>query len=213
MLTFAVLYWLIPRIFNTKLYSKKWANNHFWLATLGIIFWAVPMYWAGFTQSMMWKEFTESGQLKYSFLETVTYMKPFYIMRSLGGALYITGVIFMLINLYKTVKSGKLVANEEAEAPALPKLGARQAGEKWHTWLERKPVQMMVLSLIVILIGGAIEIIPTFLIKSNVPTITNVKPYTPLELHGRDLYVREGCYTCHSQMILLYLSLANDSSV
>ncbi|HRD58685.1 MAG TPA: cytochrome-c oxidase, cbb3-type subunit I [Ferruginibacter sp.] len=201
MLTFAVLYWLIPRIFNTKLYSKKWANNHFWLATLGIIFWAVPMYWAGFTQSMMWKEFTESGQLKYSFLETVTYMKPFYIMRSLGGALYITGVIFMLINLYKTVKSGKLVANEEAEAPALPKLGARQAGEKWHTWLERKPVQMMVLSLIVILIGGAIEIIPTFLIKSNVPTITNVKPYTPLELHGRDLYVREGCYTCHSQMI------------
>ena len=59
----------------------------------------------------------------------------------------------------------------------------------------------MVMSLIVILIGGAVEIIPTFLIKSNVPTISSVKPYTPLELQGRDLYVREGCYTCHSQMI------------
>ena len=59
----------------------------------------------------------------------------------------------------------------------------------------------MVLSLIVILIGGAIEMIPTFMIKSNVPTISSVKPYTPLELQGRDIYVREGCYTCHSQMI------------
>src|SRR5690606_26025561 len=60
---------------------------------------------------------------------------------------------------------------------------------------------MMVASLVVVMIGGAIEIIPTFLVKSNVPTIASVKPYTPLELHGRDIYVREGCYTCHSQMI------------
>jgi cytochrome c oxidase cbb3-type subunit I/II len=59
----------------------------------------------------------------------------------------------------------------------------------------------MIISLVVILIGGAIEMIPTFLIKSNVPTISSVKPYTPLELQGRDLYVREGCYVCHSQMI------------
>ncbi|MFT3981505.1 MAG: cytochrome-c oxidase, cbb3-type subunit I [Ferruginibacter sp.] len=201
MLTFGVLYWLIPRIFNTSLYSKKLANNHFWLGTLGIIFWAVPMYWAGFTQSMMWKNFTESGQLKYAFLETVTYMKPFYAMRSLGGTLYLAGVLLMVYNLYKTVKAGKLVENEEAEAAPLPKLGKRQTGERWHAWVERKPVQLMVLSLVVILIGGAIEIIPTFLIKSNVPTISSVKPYTPLELQGRDLYVREGCYTCHSQMI------------
>lgn len=59
----------------------------------------------------------------------------------------------------------------------------------------------MVFSLIIILIGGAVEMIPTFMIKSNVPTISSVKPYTPLELQGRDIYVREGCYTCHSQMI------------
>lgn len=201
MLTFGVLYWLIPRIFRTDLYSKKLANQHFWLGTLGILFYAIPMYWAGFTQSSMWKQFTEAGQLKYTFLETVTYMKPFYAMRSLGGTLYLVGVIFMVYNLYKTVKAGKLVANEEAEAAPLTKEYVAHKGEHWHRWIERKPVQLMIVSLIVILIGGVIELIPTFLIQSNVPTISSVKPYTPLELEGRDIYVREGCYTCHSQMI------------
>jgi cytochrome c oxidase cbb3-type subunit I/II len=201
MLTFGVLYWIIPRIFKTNLYSKKLASNHFWLATLGILFYAIPMYWAGIQQSLMWKQFTEAGQLKYAFLETVTYMKPFYAMRSLGGTLYLSGVFFMIYNLYKTVKAGKLVANEEAEAAPLQKEYAAHKGEHWHRWVERKPVQLMLLSLVVILIGGIIELVPTFLIKSNVPTISSVKPYTPLELEGRDIYVREGCYTCHSQMI------------
>ncbi len=201
MLTFGVLYWLVPRIYKTSLHSKKMANNHFWLGTLGIIFYAIPMYWAGFQQSSMWKQFTEAGQLKYTFLETVTYMRPFYAMRSLGGTLYLIGVIFMIVNLYKTVKAGKLVANEEAEAAPLQKEYVKHTGEHWHRWIERRPVQFMILSLVVILIGGLIELVPTFLIKSNVPTIASVKPYTPLELEGRDIYVREGCYVCHSQMI------------
>jgi cytochrome c oxidase cbb3-type subunit I/II len=201
MLTFGVLYWLIPRIFKTDLYSKKLANRHFWLGTLGILFYAIPMYWAGFQQSSMWKQFTEAGQLKYTFLETVTYMKPFYAMRSLGGTLYLAGVVFMIYNLYKTVKAGKLLPNEEAEAAPLQKEYVPHTGEHWHRWVERRPVQLMILSLVVILIGGIIELVPTFLIKSNVPTITSVKPYTPLELEGRDIYVREGCYVCHSQMI------------
>jgi cytochrome c oxidase cbb3-type subunit I/II len=201
MLTFGVLYWLIPRLFKTELYSKKLASNHFWLATLGILFYAIPMYWAGIQQSLMWKEFTEAGQLKYSFLETVTYMKPFYAMRSLGGTLYLTGVFIMFYNIYKTVKKGKLVANEEAEAAPLAVIHEKHKGEHWHRVIERRPVQMLILSLIVILIGGIIEMVPTFMIKSNVPTIEAVKPYTPLELQGRDIYVREGCYVCHSQMI------------
>jgi cytochrome c oxidase cbb3-type subunit I/II len=201
MLTFGVLYWLIPRIFKTNLYSKKLANRHFWLGTLGILFYAIPMYWAGFQQSSMWKQFTEAGQLKYTFLETVTYMKPFYAMRSLGGTLYLIGVVFMMYNLYKTVRAGKLVANEEAEAAPLQKEYMPHTGEHWHRWIERRPVQMLIASLVVILIGGIIELVPTFMIKSNVPSIASVKPYTPLELEGRDLYVREGCYTCHSQMI------------
>jgi cytochrome c oxidase cbb3-type subunit I/II len=201
MLTFGILYWLIPRIFRNSLHSQRLANNHFWLGTLGMIFYAVPLYWAGFTQSAMWKQFTEAGQLKYTFLETVTYLKPFYMMRALGGTLYLLGVILMIYNIYKTVKAGQLVANEEAEAAPLATAHEEHQSEHWHRALERKPVQFMVISLIVILIGGAIEMIPTFLIKSNIPTIASVKPYTPLELQGRDLYIREGCNVCHSQMI------------
>jgi len=200
-LTFGMIYWLLPRIFSTKLHSVKLANVHFWIGTLGILFYAIPMYWAGFTQSLMWKEFTEAGYLAYpNFLETVTQLKPMYALRSLGGALYLVGVFVMLYNVVKTVKSGSIVANEDAEAPALVPM-KKEKGEHWHRWIERKPVQMLIASLLVILIGGGVEMIPTFLVKSNVPTIEAVKPYTPLELHGRDIYVSEGCYNCHSQMI------------
>ena len=72
-LTFGILYWLVPKLWRTDLHSKKLANWHFWIGTLGILFYAIPLYWAGFTQSLMWKEFTEAGQLKYRFLETVTF--------------------------------------------------------------------------------------------------------------------------------------------
>ncbi len=201
MLTFGILYWLIPRMYKTELYSKKLANVHFWLATLGILFYAIPMYWAGWQQASMWKQFTESGQLKYQFLETVTYMAPFYALRALGGLLYLTGAIVAVVNIFKTIGKGTLIANEDAEAPALEKTYTKHAGEHWHRWIERKPTPLLILSLIVILIGGLVEMIPTFLVKSNIPTIVSVKPYTPLELQGRDIYVREGCYNCHSQMI------------
>lgn len=200
-LTFGILYWLIPRIFKTELYSKKLMNYHFWIGTIGILFYAVPMYWAGFTQSLMWKDFTADGVLKYpNFLETVLQIMPMYKLRALGGGLYLIGALMMVYNLIKTVKSGNLLANEEAEAAALEKNYKAPAGH-WHRWIERKPVQMLIWSLVLILIGGIVELIPTFMIKSNVPTIASVKPYTPLELQGRDIYVREGCYTCHSQMV------------
>src|SRR6187399_1609041 len=201
MLTFGILYWLIPRIFKTELFSKRLANFHFWIATLGIIFYAVPMYWAGFQQASMWKQFTDAGQLKYQFIETVTYMKPFYAIRSFGGFLFLVGAIVMMYNLFRTATKGKLVANEDAEAPALQKIFSQHAGEHWHRKIERRPIPFLIATLVVILIGGIIELVPTFLIKSNVPTISNVKPYTPLELQGRDIYRREGCYTCHSQMV------------
>jgi cytochrome c oxidase cbb3-type subunit I/II len=199
-LTFGVLYWLMPRLFNTTLYSKKQANIHFWLGTLGILLYAVPLYWAGFAQSFMWKEFTPDGRLKYEFLETVTHIIPMYLARAIGGTLYFIGVLVMVYNLYKTAKSGKLVADEAAEAMPLQTYKAH-ASEHWHRWIERKPVQMLLLSFVAVAIGGIIEFVPTFLIQSNVPTIEAVKPYTPLELEGRDIYVKEGCYNCHSQMI------------
>ncbi|MBI1222061.1 MAG: cytochrome-c oxidase, cbb3-type subunit I [Bacteroidetes bacterium] len=200
LLTFAILYWLAPRIYNTTLYSKKLANTHFWLATLGIIFYAVPMYWSGWTQGQMWKEFGPDGGLVYpEFIKTTVSILPLHIMRSIGGAIYLTGVFLMVYNLYKTVKSGHLVANEEAEAPAMVKANPQK--EYWHRVIERKPTMLLILSLIVILIGGVVEMVPTFLIKENVPTIAAVKPYTPLELEGRDIYIREGCVNCHSQMV------------
>lgn len=202
-LTFAMLYFIIPKIYNTKLHSVKWASTHFWLGTLGILFYAIPMYWSGFTQGLMWKEFTADGRLMYpNFLSTVTQIIPMYAMRGIGGVLYLSGVILMTVNLVKTARSGKLVANETAEAPALEKAYAPEGSDKhWHRWVERKPMQMLFWSLVVILIGTAIELVPTFLVKSNVPTIASVQPYTPLELEGRDLYIREGCNNCHSQMI------------
>jgi cytochrome c oxidase cbb3-type subunit I/II len=201
MLTFGILYWLIPRIFRTELFSKKLANIHFWISTMGIIFYAVPLYWAGFKQSLMWKEFTDAGQLKYQFLETVTQLQPFYALRVFGGTLFFLGSLLMMYNLFKTVSQGSLLSDEEAEAPALEKVFEAHHGEHWHRRIERRPVPFLILTLIVILIGGIVEMVPTFLIKSNVPTISSVKPYTPLELQGRDIYIREGCYTCHSQMI------------
>ncbi|TND08280.1 MAG: cytochrome c oxidase cbb3-type subunit I/II [Bacteroidetes bacterium] len=200
-LTFGVLYWLVPRLWRTNLWSKRWANWHFWLGTLGIIFYAVPMYWAGFTQSEMWKQFTEDGRLQYEFLETVTQLKFMYALRSLGGLLYLTGAVLMAINLVKTVRIGSFMGDEQTEAPALAKTHQKHATEHWHRWIERRPVQLMILSLVLVGIGGLLELVPTFLVKSNVPTIASVKPYTPLELQGRDIYIREGCYTCHSQMI------------
>ena len=107
----------------------------------------------------------------------------------------------MFYNLIKTAKSGDFLANEEAEAPVTKNINAKIEGEYWHRAIERRPIRFMILSIVVVAIGGLVEIIPTMIIKSNVPTIASVKPYTPLELEGRDLYVREGCYNCHSQMV------------
>ncbi|RVU02842.1 cytochrome-c oxidase, cbb3-type subunit I [Mucilaginibacter limnophilus] len=201
-LTFAILYWLIPRIYKTELYSKKAASFHFWIGTLGVLFYAVPLYWAGFTQGLMLKEFTPEGLLKYpNFLESISRILPMYVMRSIGGTLYLAGVIVMAWNLAKTMAKGKLVASEAAEAMPLEPTYVKHKGDIWHRVIERRPIQLMVLSLVVILIGSIIELIPTFTISSNVATIASVKPYTPLELHGRDIYIREGCVNCHSQTV------------
>jgi len=202
-LTFAILYWLIPRIYRTEIFSKKLVAFHFWIGTLGILFYAIPMYLSGFLQGLMWKEFTPEGMLKYpNFLETTLQLLPMHIFRAIGGTLYLVGVIVMTYNLIKTAKSGVLLADEPAEAMALEPVYAPTGSEKtWHRALERKPMYFLVLSLIVILIGGMVEMMPTFMISSNIPTIASVKPYTPLELQGRDLYIREGCVNCHSQMV------------
>ncbi|WP_296145275.1 cytochrome-c oxidase, cbb3-type subunit I [uncultured Flavobacterium sp.] len=202
-MTFGMIYWLIPRMTKTSLYSTKLANFHFWIGTLGIILYTLPMYVAGFAQASMWKQFNPDGTLVYgNFLETVTSIMPMYWMRAIGGTLYLIGLIVLVYNIIKTVKQGKAVEDELAEAPALQKItNKRIKGEKFHPWLERRPIQLTILATVAVLIGGIIQIVPTIMVKSNIPTIAAVKPYTPLELEGRDLYIREGCVGCHSQMI------------
>ncbi|MDO4782170.1 MAG: cytochrome-c oxidase, cbb3-type subunit I [Capnocytophaga felis] len=202
-LAFGMIYYIVPKMWKTNLYSMKLANFHFWIGTLGIVFYALPLYVAGFTQASLWKQFNPDGTLTYgNFLETVTQIMPMYALRAVGGTLYLIGVLAGVYNVIKTLQTAPKLEDELAQAPALATIsGGRLQGETLHTWLERKPVQMTIWATVAILIGGIVQIVPTIFVKSNIPTISSVKPYTPLELEGRDLYIREGCVSCHSQMI------------
>ena len=161
------------------------------------------MYVAGFVQASMWKQFNPDGTLTYgNFLETLTEIIPMYWMRAIGGSLYIVGAFIALYNVYRTAKQGSKVTDELAEAAPLAKITSKRTSkEGYHTWLERRPVKLTIFATIAILIGGMVQIIPSLMVDEYVPVISSVKPYTPLELEGRDLYIREGCVGCHSQMI------------
>ncbi len=201
-LTFSVLYWLFPRLYNTTLWSTKLANWHFWVALLGMVFYVVPMYVSGITQGLMWKQFTKEGFLAYpNFLETVLQIVPMYRLRAIGGSLYIVGACLMTYNLWRTARSGVPVDNTEVQVAPMAGDEEHDDHPYRHRWLEAKPLLLTVLALVAVLIGGLIEAVPMFLIKDNVPNISSVKPYTPLEMMGRDIYIREGCVGCHSQMI------------
>jgi cytochrome c oxidase cbb3-type subunit I/II len=201
-LTFGILYWLVPKLWKTNLYSKKLANFHFWIGFLGIVFYAFSMWFSGITQSLMWKQFTPLGVLQYpNFLETVLQIIPMYVIRMIGGSLYYIGAIVMVYNLVKTAKQGSFAKEESAEAPALEKFKDPLKRGVIHRWLEGKPAIFLLFALILVLIATLFEFVPMFLIKSNVPTIASVKPYTPLELQGRDIYIREACNSCHSQLV------------
>lgn len=197
---FGMLYFLVPKLWKTKLYSVKAAEWHFWLATLGIIFYAVALWVAGITQGLMWKQFDpNTGMLAYqNFIETVTKIIPMYWLRVAGGAMYFVGAILMVWNLVKTAKSGSKVEDTEVQ---IATDDHHHEGRYWHSVLENKPLALGALAVGAISVGTACELLPTFLVSSNIPKIATVKPYTPLELEGRDIYIREGCYTCHSQMI------------
>jgi cytochrome c oxidase cbb3-type subunit I/II len=202
-LTFGMLYFLVPKLWKTKLYSVKWANLHFWIGTVGILLYYFSMWAAGITQGLMWRALDESGRLQYpDFVETVMKIVPLYWVRATGGTLFLIGALIMVVNLIKTIKNAPPSANTEdiIKAPALNK--ASGSGDSGHRKLEGLPFVFTILSVIAILVGSVIEILPTFMMSSDFvkePSLT--KPYTPLELIGRDIYIREGCYTCHSQMI------------
>jgi cytochrome c oxidase cbb3-type subunit I/II len=170
---------------------------------MGMMFYVVPMYWSGITQGLMWKQFTAEGFMQYpNFLETVLQLIPMYRLRAIGGSLYIVGAILMAFNLWKTARSGQFVPEVEVQAPSLKESEPPTAKGPWgHRFLEARPMLLSALALVAVLIGGLVEIVPMYLIKENVPTLSSVKPYTALEVLGRDLYIREGCVACHSQMV------------
>lgn len=224
-MTFGMVYWLIPRLFQTKLWSPKLANTHFWVATVGILLYIVPIYVAGLTQGLMWRAIDDGGNLAYAdFVETVRVLLPMYWLRVLGGTLYLAGAVMCSVNCLKTMATRPATYEEPVHrVPALakhipepPRPKSRLEGAAvlplahkidiwlqgwWHRRWERRPLRFTIWVAVAVIVASLFEIVPTFLIRSNVPTIASVQPYTPLELIGRDLYLAEGCYNCHSQMI------------
>jgi len=226
LLTFGMIYWLAPRVFQAPLYSRKLAELHFWMATFGILLYVVAIYSAGVTQGLMWRAFDATGRLMYpDFVETVLKLMPMYWMRAVGGTLYLAGMGLLGWNMWKTWAARPAVYESTVvrAAPLVPKGGPnsgpntgpnngpgsgpdvgwvrRFASMNWHRGWEGRWAWFTVATILAVVIASLFEIIPTFLIRSNVPTIASVKPYTPLELAGRDIYIAEGCFNCHSQMI------------
>lgn len=202
-LTFGMIYYLIPKLYRTELYSKRLANVHFWIGTVGILLYLIAMYTSGFTQSMMLRAIDpSSGRLVYpDFIETVVRIVPLYWARAIGGLLYLAGFLVMCWNIFKTCQLAP--KNIPADVFTAKPLSAEDSNTKseWHRRLEGMMPAFSVLTLLAILVGSAIEILPTLVAHTYTPVTAGVAPYTPLELAGRDIYVREGCYSCHSQMI------------
>jgi cytochrome c oxidase cbb3-type subunit I/II len=223
-MTFGMLYWLLPRLFQTRLWSNKLATWHFWIGTIGILLYIVPIYVAGITQGLMWRAITETGQLQYpDFVETTRAIIPMYMLRAIGGLCYLTGAILAGVNFYKTWKSrpatysvpiykAAALSPVYSDDPVRPRPQINNVANFakkmevwgtywWHRKWERLPVKFTIMVIAAVAVASLMEAIPEFLIRSNVPTIASVKPYTPLELMGRDIYLSEGCYNCHSQMV------------
>ncbi|MBD66024.1 MAG: cytochrome C oxidase Cbb3 [Halobacteriovoraceae bacterium] len=195
-----MLYYIVPRIWKTKLYSEKLAANQFWLATIGLLLYYVSMLVAGITQGLMWRAIDENGQLVYpNFVETVDKIVPMYWVRLIGGLMVFASMLIMLYNMYKTIKSAKKEEQTEDVYQASPRHDSKD--ESGHRKLEGMPVIFSILAAIAVLVGTIIEFVPAFLSNQFIEVSEKVKPYTALEVAGRDIYIREGCYNCHSQMI------------
>jgi len=114
-ISFATVYYLMPRLWNAeRLYSLSFVRWHFWLATLGIVFYIVAMWVSGIMQGLMWREYDANGYLVYSFAETVGAMFPYYVIRATGGAMFVIGALIMCYNLWMTAK-GRV--RPEADVP------------------------------------------------------------------------------------------------
>lgn len=203
MLAFGMAYYLVPRLWNAELYSKRLANWHFWLALIGVVLYYTSMVTAGITQGLMWQALDGSGKLVYpDFIETTIRIVPLYGVRFVGGLFYLSGFILMLYNVAKTMKASKGELRDPeiiVAAPALP--SSSEAEHDGHRRLEGLATTFSILTFIAIGIGSVISIYPILNVNKYIDVKNAVEPWSPLELAGRDIYVKEGCYLCHSQQI------------
>jgi cytochrome c oxidase cbb3-type subunit I/II len=222
-LSFGILYWVVPRLWKTPLYSTKLATAHFWVSTVGLITYQVSMWVAGITQWGMWRAFEPDGRLVYpDFIETVIRIVPLYWVRLVAALLFFSGALLLVWNIVKTIRSAPANYAEEPEVVAPPLVrdlaapGAVTAPNTYdhalyrfqhslrhgvHRALEARAISFTVLTALALAVGSLVEAIPMFFDKDNVKEIASVKPLAPLEVVGRDIYIREGCYNCHSQLV------------
>ncbi len=256
-----MIYWMVPRLWGTKLYSTGLANLHFWLGLVGILLYVSSMWVSGIMQALMLNATDETGTLleHTNFVTTLEAIRPMMLARVAGGVLYLVGFLMLAYNFFKTIASGKpvnetrevAVLNRKtedvdkmtmketwtadpvaytmvalffmclwfflphgADVAALLLVGVcgilavqkfKRADRGWAHWYERLLENWMpftILTFVAVAIGGAVQIIPAVTVNraENVEDRLQV-PYTPLELAGRDIYISEGCYNCHSQMV------------
>lgn len=255
-----MIYWLVPRLWDTKLHRESWANMHFWLGLVGILFYVGAMWVSGITQGLMLSEITDEGTPKYRFLETLDAIRPMMLFRAIGGVLYLSGFILLVVNVWLSIRkkapvNGRvevviegvpaeqrmgliegvllnrpvawslvtiaaytswLVARDH-QLVALPSLALglifsvmtvksfKKHQSDWSTWHEKllhNWAPFTTLAFIAVAIGGAVQILPTVILNRDKNVEDRIQQlYSPLELAGRDLYISEGCYNCHSQQI------------
>jgi len=205
MMVAGMLYYLVPKIWKTHLFSKKLANAQFWTATVGLLLYMMSMWAAGITQGLMWRQIDASGRLVYpNFIETVVKIVPMYWVRAFGGVLVLFGFVLMVYNLVKTIQFANAQNKDTGEdVYAAPPLSAakEEPHADAHRKLEGLPMLFTVLTILAVLVGGIVEIAPSLLSDKFVEKSPHIKPYTGLEVAGRDIYIKEGCYVCHSQQI------------
>ena len=258
-----LFYWLTPRLYKSKLHSIPLANFHFWIGTVGILFYVGALWWAGIMQGLMLNATNEAGTaLQYpNFLETVQSIWWPLFFRVIGGVLYFIGMCLMGYNLLMTARAGK-ATNETREVAVLRRhekdqmpmsetfvndpigymigglllvlawlflpphadLAAllcaaifaviavkkfQKANKTWSHWYEKLLVNYLpftLLTFVAVVLGGLIQIVPTVIVNRAKNVEDRLQQvYSPLELAGRDLYVSEGCYNCHSQQIRMLL--------
>jgi cytochrome c oxidase cbb3-type subunit 1 len=125
-IVFGALYWLVPVLWGKRaLYSTRLVSWHFWIATLGIVLYITAMWVSGIMQGLMWRAYDQLGFLQYSFIETVAALHPYYVIRLLGGVLYLGGALIMAFNLYRTVTATEDA--ERAQQPAGPAMAPAAA--------------------------------------------------------------------------------------